>query len=163
MTGFSESFFIQCVVEFTLSVLIIFYHVLIFFCRHDNSEELSGGPLHNRVTHWWDASQIYGSSKMEENLIRAADGKIHLDSNDELDYDKDGTPLTGFGDNFWVGLHVFHTIFAREHNYIIDSLSVVYPGMTSDEKYGVARLCVSAILAKIHTVGKMLCYSFMMS
>ena len=72
---------------------------------------------------------------MEENLIRAADGKIHLDSNDELDYDKDGTPLTGFGDNFWVGLHVFHTIFAREHNYIIDSLSVVYPGMTSDEKW----------------------------
>eukprot|EP00956_Cyclotella_meneghiniana_P004722 scaffold5830_cov38-Cyclotella_meneghiniana.AAC.1 len=120
--------------------------------QHDNSEELSGGPLHNRVTHWWDASQIYGSSKMEENLIRAADGKIHLDSNDELDYDEDGTPLTGFRDNFWVGLHVFHTIFAREHNYIIDSLGVVYPRMTSDEKYGVARLCVSAILAKIHTV-----------
>ena len=120
--------------------------------QHDNSEESCGGSLHNRVTHWWDASQIYGSSQTEENRIRVDDGKIHLDDNDELDYDENGTPRTGFGDNFWVGLHVFHTIFAREHNFIVDSLGVAYPGMTSDEKYGVARLCVSAILAKIHTI-----------
>lgn len=69
--------------------------------------------LHNRVTHWWDASQIYGSSVEEKEAIRLGDGKIHLDDNNELDYGSDGTPLTGFGDNFWVGLHVFHIIFAK--------------------------------------------------
>jgi hypothetical protein len=108
--------------------------------------------MYNRVTHWWDASQIYGSTEEEEGRVRLDDGKIHLDENNELDYDKNDIPQTGFSDNFWVGLHVFHTIFAREHNYIVDSLSIVYPEMTSDEKYGTARLCVSAILAKIHTL-----------
>ena len=118
--------------------------------QHDRFEESKNGVLHNRVTHWWDASQIYGSSEEEEAGVRLNDGKIHLDQNDELDYDKNGVPRTGFGENFWVGLHVFHTVFAREHNYIVDSLGAAYPEMTSDQKYGAARLCISAILAKIH-------------
>ncbi len=108
------------------------------------------GPLRNRVTHWWDASQIYGSSKEEESRVRLKNGKLHLDENNELDYNDFGVPLTGFNENFWVGLHVFHTIFSREHNYIVDSLSAAYPEMSDDEKYETARLCVSAILAKIH-------------
>lgn len=120
--------------------------------QHDSDEDSHDGVLRNRVTHWWDASQIYGSSAEEEAAIRLEDGKIHLDENDELDYDSDGTPRTGFGDNFWAGLHIFHTLFAREHNYIVDKLSTAYPAMSNNEKYGAARLCISAILAKIHTV-----------
>ena len=120
--------------------------------QHDSSEESGDGVLHNTVTHWWDASQIYGSSAEEVEAIRIEGGKIHLDENDELDYNTNGTPRTGFGENFWVGLHVLHTIFAREHNYIIDELSAAYPSMSSDEKFGAARLCISAILAKIHTL-----------
>ena len=73
--------------------------------------------LRNIVTHWWDASQIYGSSAEEEQAVRLEDGKIHLDDNDELDYESDGSPITGFGDNFWAGLHIFHTHFVREHNF----------------------------------------------
>lgn len=126
--------------------------------QHDHQEAhqhstKDGSPLHrNKVTHWWDASQIYGSSLDDESKVRVDNGRIHLDNNDELDYDENGVPRTGFGENFWVGLHVFHTIFAREHNYIVDSLSVAYPEMSSDDKYGTARNCVSIILAKIHTL-----------
>ena len=121
--------------------------------QHDRFEESGkNGELHNRVTHWWDASQIYGSSAAEEANVRLENGKIHLDANNELDYDETGTPRTGFGENFWVGLHTFHTIFAREHNFIVDTLGDIHPDMTSNEKYDTARLCISAMLAKIHTV-----------
>lgn len=34
----------------------------------------------------------------------------------------------------------------------LDELSALYPHLTSDEKYNVARLCIAAILAKIHTI-----------
>ena len=120
--------------------------------QHNSNEDSNDGVLHNRVTHWWDASQLYGSSIEEEQAIRLDDGKIYLDNNDELDYNSDGSPITGFGDNFWAGLHIFHTIFAREHNFIVDELGTAYPGMSNDEKYGAARLCVVAIIAKIHTL-----------
>ena len=118
---------------------------------HGDKDEKGGSQLHNKVTHWWDASQIYGSTPKEVAGIRSEGGKIHLDENNELDY-LTNKPLTGFGDNFWVGLHVMHTTFAREHNFIVDELTSTYPAMADDEKYGAARLCISAILAKIHTL-----------
>jgi Animal haem peroxidase len=106
----------------------------------------------NQVTHWWDASQIYGSNQKQIDAIRVPGGKIFLDANEELDYDYRNRPRTGFQPNFWIGLHVFHTIFAREHNWIVDKLTSEYPQLTDDEKFEVARLCISATLAKIHTV-----------
>jgi hypothetical protein len=51
--------------------------------QHDRSEEHKKGLLHNRVTHWWDASQIYGSSEEEEASVRLNNGKIHLNQNNE--------------------------------------------------------------------------------
>ena len=117
--------------------------------QHDKTEE--GETLHNQVTHWWDASQIYGSTEAEKENIRAPGGKIYLDENEEIDYDNQ-IPRTGFSDNFWAGLHVMHTVFAREHNYIVDELKSNYPSMTDDELFETARLCIAAILAKIHTI-----------
>ena len=48
--------------------------------------------FHNRVTHSWDASHIYGSSEEEEeeDRVRLDNGSIYLDENDELDYDENG-------------------------------------------------------------------------
>lgn len=108
----------------------------------------------NQVTHWWDASQMYGSSEHQKAVVRneTTGGKLRLDDDGELDYDEDGVALTGFTDNFWPGLHVLHTLFAREHNYIVDQLSTLYPDTTDDERFEIARLCVSAVLAKIHTI-----------
>lgn len=117
---------------------------------HDKFE--IGSPLHNQVTHWWDGSQLYGSNETQKASVRAPGGKLLLDENNEIDYDDEKVPITGFTDNFWVGLHVMHTIFAREHNYIVDQLLETYPTMTDDELFETARLCLSAVLAKIHTI-----------
>ena len=106
----------------------------------------------NAVSHWWDASQLYGSTAEENAIVRTADGKLLLDVNNEIDYDN-ASPRTGFTDNWWAGLHAMHTLFVREHNYVVDELEVQYPGQYStEEKYQLARLCVSALLAKIHTI-----------
>ena len=45
-----------------------------------------------------------------------------------------------------------HTIFACEHNYLIDTLTMAYPSMTEDELLGTARNIIAAVLAKIHTL-----------
>ena len=37
-------------------------------------------------------------------------------------------------------------------NYVVDQLGIEYPGLDSEEKYHIARLCVSALMAKIHTI-----------
>ena len=73
--------------------------------QHDPDEEPNGGNLRNRVTHWWDASQIYGSSQEEVDAVRAEGGKIHLDVNNEIDYGDGGIPITGFSNNWWTGDH----------------------------------------------------------
>ena len=108
----------------------------------------------NIVTHWWDGSMLYGSTQVEANYVRTdtADGKLFLDGDDEIAY-VGNTPRTGFSLNWWAGLHVMHTIFAREHNYVVDQLELEYPGQYSvEEKFQIARLCVSALMAKIHTI-----------
>jgi hypothetical protein len=106
----------------------------------------------NLVTHWWDGSQLYGSTQAEATSVRTDDGKLLLDENDEIAYDGN-IPRTGFFLNWWAGLHVMHTVFAREHNFVVDQLELEYPGQYSvEEKFQIARLCVSALMAKIHTI-----------
>ncbi len=89
----------------------------------------------NTVTHWWDASHIYGSDSKTVIEVRTSpkegflkDGKIAVDEkNKRLYYKDDGTPLTGFSDNWWTGLEMVHTLFALEHNKIVDMLKKTYP------------------------------------
>ena len=107
----------------------------------------------NSNSHWWDASSIYGSTAERREQVRShVDGKLVLkDGNLPLD-PKTGVALTGFSENWWVGLGLLHTLFTLEHNAICDRLKKDYPGMTDDELFGTAQLVVSALLAKIHTV-----------
>ncbi|HUP57439.1 MAG TPA: peroxidase family protein, partial [Bdellovibrionota bacterium] len=103
----------------------------------------------NDVTHWWDGSQIYGSSQAEQDRIRGIDrarenyvrptkliGKIITSVgaqgrevlplvegfNKENNRQNQGDELTGFRDNWWVGLSMLHTLFVKEHNAIADEL-----------------------------------------
>ena len=126
------------------------------FMTHDwfqhDKEEQQGPNMKNKVTHWWDASQIYGSSPEETESVRVAGGKLHLDANSKIDYRDQNQPITGFGENWWAGLHIFHTIFAREHNYLVGVLAEANPAMNEDELFGTARNIIAATLAKIHTL-----------
>ncbi|WP_413289204.1 peroxidase family protein [Bdellovibrio sp. HCB337] len=150
--------------------------------------EYGGKVTLNDVTHWWDASQIYGSSQAEQNEVRAfSRGKMRtvmvggnevlpksnkLNPNDNRQ--NQGYEVTGFKDNWWVGLSMLHTLFVKEHNAIADMLlkkNVTYDAKSKmftwkngkdvkvlDEKgldeqlFQTARLINAAILAKIHTV-----------
>ncbi len=113
----------------------------------------------NTETHWWDGSQLYGSSRERQRLVRgrADTGKLELidgrlPSMKTVDPDLEGIDLTGANDNYWVGLSLFHTLFAREHNALCDMLRSHYPSWTDEQLFQKARLINSALMAKIHTV-----------
>ena len=108
----------------------------------------------NKVTHWWDGSQIYGSDQAAQDELRShVDGKMRLDEQGLLPLDEaNSLDLTGFNDNYWVGLSLLHTLFVKEHNIICDHLKKHYPDWTDDTLFGHARLINAALMAKIHTV-----------
>ncbi|MES2857392.1 MAG: peroxidase family protein, partial [Bdellovibrionota bacterium] len=150
-----------------------------------------GRKYRNAVTHWWDASHIYGSDQATVTKVRTIpsglpnegtlypDGKIAVDEKLKKLYyrpdpknDGEILPITGFNDNWWLGLEMIHTIFALEHNKVAAALKVEFekfnvlgdashkyyqtikndPAKRSDFLYNKARLVVSALIAKIHTV-----------
>lgn len=136
----------------------------------------------NTVTHWWDASEIYGSDKATEDRLREhKDGKMRLDEKGLLPIGPEGIPDTGFNQNWNPLLEVIHTLYVREHNSIADMLTKAYPqnefsqwkeklpeilkpmfgdnlpDKLTDEQYddfifSRARLINAAEKAKIHTV-----------
>jgi Animal haem peroxidase len=58
----------------------------------------------------------------------------------------------GVTNNWWIGLSLLHTLFAREHNAIVDRLQIAYPDWSGDQLFHTARLINTALMAKIHTV-----------
>jgi Animal haem peroxidase len=129
-------------------------------------------PYRNIATHWWDGSQIYGSTLQRQLLIRSnpangellPDGKIGLQPNGHLPIEKmrdeigdaagakfPDLELTGVNGNWWLGLSVMHTLFAREHNAVVDRLKLDFPQAGGEWLFQKARLAVTALIAKIHT------------
>jgi len=107
----------------------------------------------NEVTHWWDGSQIYGSDQATQDRLRShVDGKLRLNPDGTLPVAADGVEDTGFRRNWWVGLALLHTLFAREHNAICDHLKAAYPDWDDNRLFNVARLVNAAVMAKIHSV-----------
>ena len=108
----------------------------------------------NNETHWWDASQVYGSGKEKQSHIRTfTDGKVKVDDNGRLPQgDIPGVDLTGMQDNYWVGVSLLHTLFAREHNAVCDAVKKAHPDFDDQRLYEIGQLVVSALIAKIHTV-----------
>jgi hypothetical protein len=108
----------------------------------------------NENTHWWDGSQVYGSSPASQASLRAGrDGKVLVSPSGRLGVDPvTGREITGFTDNGWVGLSLLHGLFALEHNAICDHLKKHNPGWDDERTFQQARLVNAALLAKIHTV-----------
>ena len=114
--------------------------------------EASDPPTYiNTETHWWDGSQLYGSSEEMQRMVRAGqDGKLRLDADGMIPAPMLAQLATEPG--FWLGLALLQTLFAREHNAICDRLRAEYPSWSDGDLFERARLINAALLAKIHTV-----------
>jgi len=107
----------------------------------------------NLNSHWWDGSQIYGSDAETARRLRIGfDGKMKIGDAALLPLDVDGVELTGFRDNWWIGLSMLHALFVAEHNAICDRLKLEHPHWDDERLFHQARLINAALLAKIHTV-----------
>ncbi|MGH2613928.1 MAG: peroxidase family protein [Thermomicrobiales bacterium] len=115
----------------------------------------AGTPLTftNTETHWWDASQIYGSSEDYQRLVRSGvDGKLRVDEHDLPQIDPLLPLHPAAVPGFWLGMAMLGILFIREHNAICDRLRAVYPRWSDEELFQHARLINAALMAKIHTV-----------
>jgi hypothetical protein len=125
--------------------------------RSDPTYQPGGGGPTTFLTadsHWWDASQVYGSVEAFASKERAGvDGKLRMGDDGLPPRDLDeGLDLSDVPGNFWIGLGVLHTLFMLEHNAICDRLRQEYPTWSDEQLYDKARLVNAALMAKIHTV-----------
>lgn len=110
----------------------------------------------NTVTHWWDGSQIYGSDETRCRSLRTAehgrlivrDGRLPSDPRPDLAC----LDATGMNSDYWTGLSLLHTLFAKEHNAICDRIRSHHPTWDDERLFHTARLVNTALMAKIHTV-----------
>ena len=95
----------------------------------------------NKVTAWWDASQIYGYNEISQRRVkrdprdpaklmlepigaREQKGMGYLpvlELSDPMNPQWAGQEAVAFPDNWSVGLSLFHNVFAREHNLFVDA------------------------------------------
>ena len=118
----------------------------------DPTAAVAGSPMHcNREAHWWDGSQIYGSSADVQRRLRSGSGgKLWINTDRLLPLNEKGLENSGVIDNWWTGLTVFHTLFTLEHNAICDELAKKRSGWSDDQLFNCARLINTALMAKIH-------------
>ncbi|MFF7259153.1 peroxidase family protein [Streptomyces sp. NPDC008159] len=125
------------------------------FAENEGIERPGQPPIlfANSASHWWDGSEVYGADERTARFLREADGRAELRLEEgHLPMNGNGIPLTGFNESWWMGLSAMHTLFAREHNAVCAALRAEYPTMSEERIYHTARLVVSALIAKIHTV-----------
>jgi hypothetical protein len=119
------------------------------------SDDAAGLPptYANVETHWWDGSQLYGSDAATQAQVRLGqDGKLKIGADGLIRVDPRNEKHPADEPGFWVGLAMLHTLFTREHNAVCDRLKAEHPQWSDDELFDHARLVISALLAKIHTV-----------
>jgi hypothetical protein len=108
----------------------------------------------NTSSHWWDASQIYGTTPEYQAFVRTGKGgKLRVEPDGSLPLPPgktDGNPSEEPG--FWIGLAMLQNVFTLEHNAVCDMFAGHYPTWTDDEIFQRARLVIAALIAKIHTV-----------
>ena len=110
----------------------------------------------NRITHYTDASMIYGSNKETQKALRRFSGgllKTTGTGKGDLPFstrkDARGVPLFMAGDeraNEHTGLVVIQTLFHREHNRIATELSKINPCWGDEELYQEARKIMGVII-----------------
>ena len=111
----------------------------------------------NEITHWIDASNVYGSDEERASALRANDGtgKLLVSEGDLLPFNEDGLSNAGgespslfvAGDpraNEQIALIAMHTLFVREHNRLAEEIAASDRNLSGDEIYERARQIVGA-------------------
>jgi hypothetical protein len=107
----------------------------------------------NTLTHWWDGSQLYGTTAAAEGFVRShTGGKLNVGADGVVPLPTDPEHDPHLVPGWWLGLQMLVNLFTLEHNAICDRLSAEYPSWTDEQLFQRARLILSALLAKIHTV-----------
>lgn len=121
-----------------------------YFKTKKAAQDKSGIPYYkNKATHWFDASQIYGSDEKTAATLRTFQDGMMIVRGQGLPTDDKGNELAGNTDNWWVGLSVVHTIFVKEHNYIAAQIKKYYPKWTDQQLYDKARIINAALITKL--------------
>ncbi|MEM7437717.1 MAG: peroxidase family protein [Myxococcota bacterium] len=116
----------------------------------------------NEITHFIDASNVYGSDALRANALRTNDGtgRLATSAGDLLPFNVGGLPNAGgtgpdqflAGDlraNEQVGLLAMHTLFVREHNRLAQEIAASNPAMIGEQIYQEARRVVGALMQVI--------------
>lgn len=114
----------------------------------------------NEDPQWWDGSQIYGDTDDEIRTLRCKPdgelcpgGHLYIREDGLLPTNPNtGSTVSGFTDNWWLGLELLHTLFVKEHNSLCDYLKHHERHLSDERIFQTARLINCAVMAKIHTV-----------
>src|SRR5207245_8584284 len=109
------------------------------------------GQTHlTKVTHWFDASQVYGSDEETARKLRTDNGtgpRLRMEGEFLPTVEIQKQPIFLTGDTPRSSLHIgsmmMHHLWAREHNTIVDELHRQYPKMDDEELFQTARLIVA--------------------
>ncbi|MGB8329028.1 MAG: peroxidase family protein, partial [Polyangiales bacterium] len=126
---------------------------------HPGTGNLAAYPRQqmNELTHFIDASNVYGSDDVRAAALRTNDGtgRLLVSPGDLLPFNTAGLPNGGgtgpelflAGDvraNEQVGLTAMHTLFVREHNRLAAEIAASDPSLSGEEIYQEARRIVGA-------------------
>ena len=116
----------------------------------------------NQITHFIDASQVYGSDDVRAAALRTHDGtgRLRVSAGNLLPFNTAGLPNGGHTDptmflggdvrvNEHVGLIAMHTLFVREHNRLAAEIATAEPGLSGETIYQEARRTVGALMQVI--------------
>ncbi len=116
----------------------------------------------NQITHFLDASNVYGSDDVRAAALRSNDGtgRLLVSAGDLPPFNTAGLPNAGgtgpelflAGDvraNEQVGLTALHTLFVREHNRLAQEIATSDPTLSGEEIYQEARRTVGALIQVI--------------
>ncbi|MGB8220949.1 MAG: peroxidase family protein [Polyangiales bacterium] len=116
----------------------------------------------NAITHFLDASNVYGSSAQRAAALRTNDGTgmLRVSAGNLLPFNTTGLENAGgTGSNLFlagdiraneqVALTAMHTLFVREHNRLAQEIAALDPSLSGEEIYQQARRMVGALIQAI--------------
>ena len=115
------------------------------------------GTVRNERTHVWDTSVVYGSDRDSLAKVRQfKKGFLVVDDEQRgvLPRYSDGTLRVGDNMNSWAGVMLLQDLFIREHNAVCEAIAAENPHLANNDEalFNLARLVVTAVAAKVHTV-----------